>query len=203
MSDKVTEAGMFILMFVSILIIGTAEQFPGPFFAGNMCEYFSIFVMPFMLVLTYILWRTVPSMEPMKKNLDSFRTEYNGFYLVLEVFFFYLFLLMLGNHYGWSFDPRVAVAPALSLLIASMALVMEHTKRNFFIGIRTPWTLNSDRVWKKTHLVATPLLFFCAISTLAGALFPDNLLTLSIVPFAGTLTFLSVYSFTLYRKEKE
>jgi uncharacterized membrane protein len=45
------------------------------------------------------------------------------------------------------------------LLIALMGNVMGKVRRNFFVGIRTPWTIADERVWNATHRMAAKTFF--------------------------------------------
>ena len=172
--------------------------------AGEVDDYMpkllGVFLMPFMLLVLFLVWKIIPHIEPMQKNFESFRESYNGFCLVLAFFFFYVYDITIGANLGWQFDFRVALAPALALLLFAVAELVKHSKRNFLIGIRTPWTLSSDKVWKRTHEAATYLFYFCAISALAGAVYPDFLMAYLLIPLVGTIFISVIYSYVEFRR---
>ena len=78
---------------------------------------------------------------------------------------------------------------------------MRQAKRNFFIGIRTPWTLSSDHVWDETHRLGSILFIASGILALFGAFFPDYAIWFILVPVLGSTLFLLVYSYILYQRE--
>ena len=49
--------------------------------------------------------------------------------------------------------------PGRVALAALFAQVVGRVRPNFFVGIRTPWTLSDDQVWRRTHRVSGRLLF--------------------------------------------
>ena len=92
--------------------------------------------------------------------------------------------------------------PGLGLLFIFVGLMMRQAKRNFFIGIRTPWTLSSDRVWDQTHRVGSVLFIVCGLLALFGVFFPGALVFwLVLAPIFATTIFLIVYSYWLYQRE--
>ena len=58
---------------------------------------------------------------------------------------------MVINAFGYIFNIKFVIIPSLTLLFFYTASMLSKVKRNFFIGIRTPWTLSSSRSWNKTH----------------------------------------------------
>ena len=78
---------------------------------------------------------------------------------------------------------------------------MENAERNWFIGIRTPWTLSSDRVWRKTNRLGGKLFRSAGIAAIFGAFFPELALFFIIVPALFVAGFTVVYSYIEYQKE--
>ena len=79
---------------------------------------------------------------------------------------------------------------------------MPSIKRNFFIGIKTPWTLASERVWKKTHEMGGKVFMGTAVLILVGMLFPDYTIWFMLVPLLGGIGWIFIYSYLEFRKEK-
>ena len=77
---------------------------------------------------------------------------------------------------------------------------MENSKRNWFIGFRTPWTLSSDRVWKKTNKLAGKLFKISAIIAVLGVLFEQYSFYLLLVPILFSTVYAAVYSYLEYSK---
>jgi uncharacterized membrane protein len=82
-------------------------------------------------------------------------------------------------------------------------VLCERAKRNWFIGIRTPWTLSSDRVWEKTHRVGGKLFKIAGVIALIGAMFQRYAVFLVIVPAIAVAVFTIVYSLVIYQREKQ
>jgi len=51
------------------------------------------------------------------------------------------------------------IFPVIGLLFAFLGNVMHSIKPNYFVGIRTPWTLENDETWRATHRLAGKLWF--------------------------------------------
>jgi uncharacterized membrane protein len=79
---------------------------------------------------------------------------------------------------------------------------MRNAKRNFFIGIRTPWTLSSDTVWDKTHQLGSILFMISGVLALIGGIFGGmTAFWFLFVPLIGSTIFLLIYSYVIYQQE--
>ena len=170
---------------------------------GTMSRFWGAFLMPVMSLGMLVLFLIIPSIDPMKANIAAFRPTFNAFIVALLVFLSYLhFLTILWNLGYQSFHMSTALLPGVGLLLIFAGLMMRQAKRNFFIGIRTPWTLSSDNVWTRTHRVGSVLFIFCGALTVLSIFFPGTIaFMLILVPLLVTTLFLTVYSYVLYRQE--
>jgi uncharacterized membrane protein len=110
-------------------------------------------------------------------------------------------LTMLWNLGYNQFNMGTAMLPAMGLIFVFAGIMMRKAKRNFFIGIRTPWTLSSDHVWDETHRLGSTLFIAAGILALLGAFFPDYAFWFILIPVLGSTLFLLVYSYVLYQRE--
>jgi uncharacterized membrane protein len=78
---------------------------------------------------------------------------------------------------------------------------MEKTKRNWFIGIRTPWTISSDIVWDKTHKIGGKLFKISGIIALVGIASGKYAIFFIIIPLIFTALYTIIYSYLEYTKE--
>ena len=117
---------------------------------GYGSKFTASFMMPLMMVGIYVLFLLIPKIAVMKKNLQDFEGHYFAFRVAFTIFLFVVYLSSLVQAFK-PFDMNIIIIPLLAFLFMFVAVFLRKTKRNYFIGIRTPWTLNSDYVWKKTH----------------------------------------------------
>ena len=167
-----------------------------------MSKFWGIFLMPIMAFGMILLFLVIPTIDPLKANIAQFREAFNLFIVFILLFFGYVWGLSLIWNLGYtSFRMSTAMLPAMGLLFMYVGYMLRKAKRNFFIGIRTPWTLSSDRVWDKTHQLGSVLFFASGALALVGALFGDNAIWFVMVPLLGSTLFLVGYSYWLYREE--
>jgi len=115
----------------------------------------------------------------------------------------YVYALSLAWNLGFTqFKMSASLLPALGLLFILVGFMLRRAKRNFFIGIRTPWTLSSDKVWDETHRVGSILFIASGAVALIGAFFGGGMAFLLIlVPLLVSTVFLVTYSYVLYQRE--
>ena len=170
---------------------------------GTISRFWGAFIMPFMSLGLFALFLLVPSIDPMKANIATFRPIFNAFIVAILVFLLYLHVLTILWNLGYqNFRMSTVLLPAMGLLFVFIGLLMRQAKRNFFIGIRTPWTLSSDSVWAQTHRVGGVLFVICGVIAFFGALLPGTTAYwLIIVPILASSIFLMIYSYVLYQQE--
>lgn len=122
---------------------------------GNKTE---LLLLIFMLTgFTYMLFALLPSIDP-KQKLQNMGRKYDSLRLILTCFLYILAIYILYFIQNQSKNP-ILVLPLIGLLIAFMGNYMKTMKPNYFIGIRTPWTLENEEIWKKTHKLGGNLWF--------------------------------------------
>ena len=171
---------------------------------GNPNDYmdkaWGLMVMPFVNIGTALLMFFLPMIDPRGKNLLLFANKFAIIRLALAMLLalgaFYIAFYSLGHHYNAA---KVMEYAVLCLFIV-MGNYLSSIRSNFFIGIRTPWTLSSEVVWKKTHRLAGRIWVFGALAFLVISLlfslpvwsFTALIITMALIPMT--------YSFFLYRK---
>ena len=166
---------------------------------GYLPKFWGLFLLPLISLGLFFLLHYLIKIDPLNKNIQKFRKQYNSFILVLIIFFFYIFILTLAANFI-SIDMTLMLIPALGVLFFYLGKLMRHVKRNWFIGIRTPWTLSNDKVWEKTHKLGSILFQGVGIIMLLSIFFREFLIWLMIVPILISVMWLIIYSYVEYRK---
>src|SRR5690349_22372532 len=170
---------------------------------GYMPRFWGVFLLPLITLGMFLLFTFVPSIDPLRANILQFREAFNLFIVLIVGFMLYIYGLSLAWNLGYSnFKMSGAMLPAIGLLFIFIGFMLRQAKRNFFIGIRTPWTLSSDTVWNETHRVGAVLFMISGALALLGGLFGSmTAFWMMFVPIIGSTLFLLVYSYVLYRRE--
>lgn len=165
-------------------------------------KFWSLFLIPAISFLLIVLFTQIPKLDPLKKNYRLFSKHYNGFILVLVIFLFYINLLMVTFNAFFDFNILLAMLPAFSFLFFYIGILLDNAKRNWFVGIRTPWTLSSEFVWEKTHHFGGKLFRFSAVLMLLGMLFPRYSIWFILVPILASALVIIIYSYFVFKKLK-
>ncbi|MFN2120766.1 MAG: SdpI family protein [Anaerolineales bacterium] len=171
---------------------------------GHISRFWGAFLMPLLAAGILCLLMIIPVMDPLKANIARFRGSFNLFIVVMMVFLLYIHVLTIMWNLGMhGFRMSGALLPAVGLLFVLAGLMMRRARRNFFIGIRTPWTLSSDRVWDETHRVGGALFIASGILAALGSVFPGPVAYwLVLAPVVASSVFAVVYSYLLWRREQ-
>jgi uncharacterized membrane protein len=170
---------------------------------GYMARFWGVWMMPLVATGMFLLFLLIPLIDPLKANIAAFREYFNTFIVLFVAFLLYIHGLTLAWNLGYRFDMGGAMLPALGLFFIYAGVLIGKAKRNWFIGIRTPWTLSSNTVWAETHRIGAKLFMASGILALIGAFFGPYAVWFIMVPLIGSSLFLLVYSYVLYQRENK
>src|SRR5687768_937250 len=166
---------------------------------GYMSKFWGVFLMPIFTLGMLLLFLVIPNIDPLKANIAQFRDVFNLFIVLLVGFMVYIYALTLLWNLGYTnFGLGKAMMPALGVLFIFVGYMLRKAKRNYFIGIRTPWTLSSDKVWDETHRLGAVLFIISGLLAFIGGLIAFWMM---LVPLIGSTIFLLSYSYVLYQRE--
>lgn len=160
----------------------------------------SIWILPIMMVGVTLLLVFLPKLDPLRKNVALFSDVYYAFVLVVNGFFLYLHLLTLWIGMGSRIQMVQWMVPAYAGLCACCGWMVGRAKPNWFIGLRTPWTLSDERVWDQTHALGRKTFYLAAAATLPGIFWPKAAFLFLIGPLLVASFIPVIYSYFLHRK---
>ncbi len=203
-----------LLMILAATITGVAlwNQLPDPMAShwnvndqvdGYMSKVWGVFMLPLMTLGMWLLFIIIPNIDPLKANIAQFRGVFNLFITLIVAFMIYVHILSLRWNLGYTdFGMSRTMLPAMGILFFFIGYMLRRAKRNFFIGIRTPWTLSGDRVWDETHRLGSVLFMISGVLAMVGALFGGTTaFWFLFVPIMGSTLITLVYSYVLYQRE--
>lgn len=159
----------------------------------------TLFLMgPGLMAGIMVLWRFLPWLSPKNFEVDSFRSTYFQIMLIVVSLLAYFNAAVLWAGVGYSLNVGRAIVGGLCLLVALLGNLLGKVRRNFYIGVRTPWALANEHVWNATHR-------FAAKTFVAGGLVG---LALTAVGLQGRAVFVvllaalipAVYSLAFYKQ---
>ena len=213
MTTKLTTIVVLVLV-IGATLAGTLlwNQLPDPMAShwdvndqvnGYIPKFWGVYMMPLVTIGMFLLFLIIPNIDPLKANIAQFRGTFNLFITFMVGFMVYIHILTLRWNLGYTnLGIGKAMLPAMGLLFFIIGSMLRKAKRNWFIGIRTPWTLSSDNVWNETHRLGGILFMVSGVIAVIGGLFGGMVAFWSImIPVFGTSVFLVVYSYVLYQRE--
>lgn len=169
---------------------------------GYAPKALALFAVPAMSAAVVALFAAVPAMDPLKANIRKFRKQYDTFVALFAAFMLALQAEVVLWNMGMFVSPIVVLSVGMGALFFYVGVLSESAKRNWFVGIRTPWTMSSDRVWDKTHKVAAKLFKVAGVLAAAGAVLPEYAVLLVLAPVIIVALYSVAYSYVEYSKER-
>ncbi|MBI3033234.1 SdpI family protein [Candidatus Woesearchaeota archaeon] len=171
---------------------------------GTIQDYgsktFWIFFIPELSVFLFLLLYYLPRYDPIHKNFEGFRNAYDWLIVSFLVFFSYVHTLLLLAMINVKLDFSLFFMFGIGILFFAIGSVMKYFKRNYFAGIRTPWTLESDVVWEKTHMLGGTLFKISGIITLVSSFFSPYGIWVVLATAIGSTIVLIWYSYYIYKR---
>lgn len=167
---------------------------------GYDSYFVGIWLLPLMMMGITLILVGVPYIDPRKENYKKFMGIYHVFILGFNVYMAVIQGMVLAWNLGLEFDMGAASLPLIGLFEILIGLVIQKAKSNYFVGIRTPWTLQDERVWDDTHRFSGKLFIGGGIVTLLGLLFPKISFWLLMIPILSVVFIAIGYSYFSYQK---
>ncbi|MGI5876887.1 MAG: SdpI family protein [Dethiobacteria bacterium] len=182
------------------------EQVPSHWnFRGEVDAYSSrfwgAFGIPFMTTGIYLLMVFLPFIDPKKHNYSKFTRAYQILKAVLVIFMMVLYGLVILSSFGHQVPVGEIVLVSIGFLFVIMGVCMKRFKHNYFVGIKTPWTLADERVWQKTHQLGGKVWVFAGFLGIFAA-FLGGITRVVILGISLSIALIIpiVYSYLEYRR---
>jgi uncharacterized membrane protein len=176
-------------------------------FRGEVDGYSGRLVAALMLPLAIValagLAHVLPKIDPRGRNYPKFSDTYWLLINSILIFMAVMYLAVLGNAVGAPIPIQRVMPIALGFLFVMIGNYLGRVQPNWFLGIRTPWTLSSDTVWRKTHRLGAWVFVIAGVLFMVTAFVPG---ARSAVPLAvivvGLVLIPVLYSLYLWMRER-
>lgn len=162
------------------------------------------FLVPGLMVGIYALLLVVPRIDPRRANVERFSETYALIRTGTVLFLAYIHGVTLYTILSGAERLNSAlITSAVGLLFLLIGNYMPRMRSNWFMGIRTPWTLSSERVWRETHRLGGRTFMLAGLLLLLSPLFPPEWalgLLFLVITIAALLPI--AYSYWAYRAER-
>jgi uncharacterized membrane protein len=156
---------------------------------------FPVLIILALAVLTVLL----PLISPQQFEIQPFAAAYGVMMLAVQGMMLAVGLAVLLAGAGYALPIPAIAMLAVGVLLMVLGNYMGKLRKNFFIGIRTPWTLASDAVWERTHRMAG-WLFVAAGLVMVASVLVGAPIWLPLGAIAAATLLPVVYSLWIYRR---
>jgi uncharacterized membrane protein len=164
-------------------------------------RFIALFLLPLVTAALLGIFAIIPYVAVHRENIRSFYFFFYAFKLVFVGFMAALYVISLLPNFGVQFNMNYLIIPLMAVLIYFAGVLMEKSKRNFFIGLRTQWTLSSDAVWERSNTIAGKGFKVIAALMVVSLIVQKYAVYIMVAMLLGFVAFLVPYSYYLYQKE--
>jgi uncharacterized membrane protein len=168
---------------------------------GYMSKLWGLSLIPLIMTGFVALLAVLPRIDPYKKNYEKFGNYYEGFILLFILFMLAIQIQIILWSTGYQISPNLTMPFLIGTLFIYIGFLLGHAEQNWFVGIRTPWTLSSETVWKKTHELGGKLFKIAGVISFIGVLAGEYAMWFILVPILGVAVYTVAYSYFEYQKE--
>ena len=168
---------------------------------GYMTKLWGLGLIPVIMTACVGLFAILPRIDPYKNNYAKFRDYYEGFILLFVLFLLAIQVQIILWSIGYQISPNLTFPFLIGTLFIYIGFLVGHAERNWFVGIRTPWTMSSETVWKETHKLGGKLFIIAGIISFTGVIAGDYALWFILIPVLTVSVITVVYSYLEYQKE--
>ena len=169
---------------------------------GWSSRLWGAWMLPLIMAVVWLFMRAIPHIDPRKANYEKFSGMYDALVILILAFMFLMHVMVLLSATGTVIRMDRVVMPAVGIFIAIMGVLLPRAHPNWFVGIRTPWTLTSDLSWERTHRVGGMLFIAFGLLIVASTFIaPDRAIWLLAVTGIAVTAFLFIYSYQVWKRD--
>jgi len=171
---------------------------------GYMSRGFNAIFFPALLAVMYVLFLILPVIDPRRENYEKFAPAYHALKNLIIFVLFAVYAAAILSNLGVKINIALVISFIIGVMMVAIGFFLNKIKENWFIGIRTPWTLSSPAVWEKTHKVGGRLfMLFGVIIIIAPYItFPYGIILFAAGALMAVLGSV-LYSYFAFQKEKK
>ncbi|MGN4822009.1 SdpI family protein [Bacillus cereus group sp. MYBK139-2] len=169
---------------------------------GYASKFNAMLLLLGIMIFTYVLLTITSKIDPKKKNYDKFSKGYMIINYSVVVLLFLVNMLVIGVGLGYDIPMNSTPFILVGLLFIVIGNYLPQCKPNYFVGIKTPWTLSNEEVWRKTHRFSGKVFVVLGVIMILSIFAPvawKGFLIIGIIVGAVGLTM--GYSYVAYKKE--
>ncbi len=156
--------------------------------------------------LTLAVWIILPLLRGIDpKGRENYARWEGTFWLVLNLVVMMLAAIeaaMIAYSLGWPVEMRHVLLVLMGMLFVGLGNYLPRVRPNWWVGIRTPWSLSNDRVWRETHRVGGRTMVLGGLVMVGAAFTPPGVATpLGFGALLVAILVPTVYSYLLWRRE--
>lgn len=162
-----------------------------------------LILFPGINVLMYFLFIVLPKIDPSRKNYGLFQDKFKIIRTLLHALLSYITMVTVFYSLGYQFNIEYVLFYGLLAFFLVMGNYLGNVRHNYFIGIRTPWTLSNETVWKNTHrLTAKIWVGGSLLMMVIYPFLPQEISGTAFMIFIGAIAIIPIfYSFLDFRKQ--
>jgi uncharacterized membrane protein len=169
---------------------------------GWSSRLFGAWMVPLMMAVMWLILRAVPHIDPRRENYEKFKGVYETLIVLILLFMLGIHLLLLAKATGSKTDVGRVALSSTGLLFIALGFLLPKAHPNWFVGIRTPWTLTSDVSWERTHRIGGPLFMLIgALTAVTGLVAPTMTVWVLVASVVAVTVFLFVYSYRVWKED--
>ncbi|HLQ58698.1 MAG TPA: SdpI family protein [Gemmatimonadales bacterium] len=163
----------------------------------------AISIIPVVILLMTGLFNVLPRLDPRHENYSRFIGTYWLIANAVIVFMLVAHGMIIATGLGYSVRIDRLMPIGVGVLFIVLGNYLTRVEPNWFVGIRTPWTLSSDTVWRKTHRTGGWLMVIGGLVVAASAFLPHGaFLPLFITAIVIMAVIPIVQSYVLWKREQ-
>lgn len=171
---------------------------------GYGSRWVGAFLNPLIMLGIAVAIPILPKIDPRGRNYEKFGKSYLTMMNAVITLAFLIHIFALGSALGLNVPIERLVPATLGLLFIVIGNVLPRVRPNWMMGIRTPWTLSSDRVWERTHRVGGYLMTGLGVLLVLAATLAPSAATFILILGGVVIVVLGtvIYSYVVWRQEK-
>jgi uncharacterized membrane protein len=163
-------------------------------------KMWSTLLFPSITLLCAILFKFLPKLDPRKEAYVQFARPWSIIQNVLILFFAYVYFVSILATLDPSYNIGAFIMTGIGVLFVLLGNYLGKVRQNYFVGIKTPWTLASEEVWNKTHRIGGWAFVVAGVMLILNGLLYWHVAVVFTIAIVLAVVVPIVYSYVIFKK---
>ena len=159
---------------------------------------FAVVLLPIVALIVLLLLGNIQRLDPIQRNYPAIQPTINRYGLLISLFLMLLHVIILLSAMGMELNMLRLILAGTGALFVLLGNELGRLRPNSLAGIRVPWTLTDEDVWRQSHRVGGRIMVASGLGMMVCVLLlPPNIMVMCVIAIIAAMV-VGMFGYSYY-----